>query len=76
MVLNHLVMDNELVLEPELVKLKVDKIIEKHVFDSAFSDVMCSIGFDKMSGVILSLPDEKMADFGLTDEYQVHDELD
>ncbi|KAG9285783.1 hypothetical protein G9A89_013208 [Geosiphon pyriformis] len=75
--LDHLVMDNELVLESDLVKTKMDVIIERwtrkynvvsvvsnpleYVFDDAFSDVMCPIDFDKMSGVISNLPDRKAA---------------
>ncbi|KAG9289675.1 hypothetical protein G9A89_014410 [Geosiphon pyriformis] len=115
--LDHLVMDNELVLESDLVRTKVDKIIEgwtrkcnvvpvvsnvwycqyqplKYVFDGTFSDVMCSIDFDKMSEVISNLPNKKVAglsgisnklwkhcdkvmtNFGLTNEYMVHDSLD
>ncbi|KAG9291361.1 hypothetical protein G9A89_003465 [Geosiphon pyriformis] len=81
-VLDHLVDGGELVLEPELVKSKVDGIMEgwtrkrvvasnisgnwarqfrplDHVFDGAFSDVMHSISFDEMFGVISNLPDEK-----------------
>ncbi|KAG9299148.1 hypothetical protein G9A89_020461 [Geosiphon pyriformis] len=83
-VLNHLVDDRELVLEPELVKSKMDGIMEgwtrKHVvasdisnnwarqfqslnyvFDSAFSNVMYSIGFNEIFDVISNLPDGKAA---------------
>ncbi|KAG9290568.1 hypothetical protein G9A89_020938 [Geosiphon pyriformis] len=88
-VLDHLVDGGELVLEPELVKFKVDGIMESwtrkcvvasdissdwarqfqslnHVFDGAFSDVMHSIGFDKMFGVISNLPDRKAAGFSVS----------
>ncbi|KAG9284437.1 hypothetical protein G9A89_023694 [Geosiphon pyriformis] len=84
-VLDHLVNNEELVLEPELVKSKMDEIMEvtsdisddwtrqfqplDYVFDSAFSNVMYSIGFDKMFGVISNLPDGKAAGLsGITNE--------
>ncbi|KAG9292678.1 hypothetical protein G9A89_008264 [Geosiphon pyriformis] len=57
--LDHLVMNNELVLEPDLVRTKVDPL--KYVFDEVFSGMMCSIDFDEMSDVISNLPDEKAA---------------
>ncbi|KAG9307388.1 hypothetical protein G9A89_017217 [Geosiphon pyriformis] len=83
-VLDHLVNGGELVLEPELVKSKVDGIMKgwtrKHVvasdisgdwarqfrplnyvFDGVFSDVMHSISFDEMFGVISNLPNGKAA---------------
>ncbi|KAG9284684.1 hypothetical protein G9A89_003644 [Geosiphon pyriformis] len=83
-VLDHLVDGRELVLEPKLVKSKVDGIMESwtrkcvvasdifgdwtrqfllldHVFNGAFSDIMYSIGFDEMFGIISNLPDEKAA---------------
>ncbi|KAG9285169.1 hypothetical protein G9A89_004384 [Geosiphon pyriformis] len=85
-VLDYLVDSRELVLEPELVKSKMDRIMEgwtrkcvvasdissdwtrqflplNHVFDGAFSNIMYSISFDEMFGVILNLPDEKAAGF-------------
>ncbi|KAG9289179.1 hypothetical protein G9A89_022488 [Geosiphon pyriformis] len=83
-VLDHLVDGGELVLEPDLVKSKVDEIMEGWtrkrvtvsafgVFDGAFSDVMHSIGFDKMFGVISNLPDGKAAGFsGITNELWKH----
>ncbi|KAG9306832.1 hypothetical protein G9A89_005733 [Geosiphon pyriformis] len=40
-VLDHLVVDNELVLEPSLVK-------SKYVFDSVFFDMMCSVSVDEL----------------------------
>ncbi|KAG9299738.1 hypothetical protein G9A89_013098 [Geosiphon pyriformis] len=68
-VLDHLVVKDELVLEPDLVKSKVDKIMEgwtrkrkvplDYVFDSAFSDVMCLISLDELLTVVKNLPDEK-----------------
>ncbi|KAG9291177.1 hypothetical protein G9A89_013049 [Geosiphon pyriformis] len=76
MVLDHLVVDNELVLEPDQVKSKVDVIMEEwtrkyrvcyqyrlleYVFDEAFSGVMCLIGFDELFGVVSVLPDGKAA---------------
>ncbi|KAG9292351.1 hypothetical protein G9A89_015221 [Geosiphon pyriformis] len=87
-VLDHLVDGGELVLESELIKSKIDGIMEgwtrkcvvasdisgdwamqfrplNHVFDSVFSDVMHSIGFNEMFGVISNLPNEKVA--GLSD---------
>ncbi|KAG9302947.1 hypothetical protein G9A89_022364 [Geosiphon pyriformis] len=74
--LDHLVMDNELVLEPNLIKTKIRKhnvvsIVPsvwhcqyqplEYVFDDTFSDVMCPINFDKMSSVISNLPNGKVA---------------
>ncbi|KAG9301883.1 hypothetical protein G9A89_004563 [Geosiphon pyriformis] len=82
-VLNHLVVEDELVLEPDFVKLKVNKIMEgwtrkhrvvsdisedwvhqyrplKHVFDDAFSGVMCPISFDEMLVVIKDLLNGKV----------------
>ncbi|KAG9305469.1 hypothetical protein G9A89_021187 [Geosiphon pyriformis] len=70
-VLDHLVVGEKLVLEPDLVKSKVDEIMEswtrKHapldyVFDDAFSEVMCSIGFDELLTVVSNLPDGKVLD--------------
>ncbi|KAG9284820.1 hypothetical protein G9A89_003743 [Geosiphon pyriformis] len=83
-VLNHLVVRDKLVLEPDSVKLKVDEIMEgwtrkyrvvsdisgdwvcqywplEHVFNGAFSGVMCLISFDKMSAVVKDLSDGKVA---------------
>ncbi|KAG9291983.1 hypothetical protein G9A89_017882 [Geosiphon pyriformis] len=59
--LDHLVMNDKLVLEPDLVRTKS----LEYVFDEAFSGVICSINFDKMSDVISSLLNEKAA--GLSD---------
>ncbi|KAG9297051.1 hypothetical protein G9A89_000430 [Geosiphon pyriformis] len=81
-VLDHLVDGEELVLESELVKSKMDGIIEgwtrkrvslDHVFDGAFSDIMNSIGFDKMFGVISNLPNRKAAGLsGIPNELWKH----
>ncbi|KAG9292357.1 hypothetical protein G9A89_015227 [Geosiphon pyriformis] len=72
--LNHLVVNNKLVLDSDLVKAKMDHVMVtdisddwchqyqplKYVFDNTFSNVMCLIGFDKMHSVILNLPNEKV----------------
>ncbi|KAG9284052.1 hypothetical protein G9A89_022826 [Geosiphon pyriformis] len=95
-VLNHLVDGGELVLEPELIKSKVDVIMESwtrkcvvasdisgdwarqfrpldHVFNSVFSNVMHSISFDKMFGIISNLPNGKAAGLsGITNELWKH----
>ncbi|KAG9292912.1 hypothetical protein G9A89_016274 [Geosiphon pyriformis] len=69
-VLDHLVADEELVLEPDLVKSKINEIMEgwtrkyaplDYVFDDAFSEVMCLIGFDELLTVVSNLPDGKTA---------------
>ncbi|KAG9288105.1 hypothetical protein G9A89_017700 [Geosiphon pyriformis] len=75
-VLDHLVMKNELILEPDSVKLKVDNIIKgwtrkcrvahqywplEYVFDGAFSGVICPISFDEMLAVVKDFPDGKAA---------------
>ncbi|KAG9296174.1 hypothetical protein G9A89_014766 [Geosiphon pyriformis] len=74
--LDHLVVDDALVLKPDLVKTKVDarSVFSdvtgvwscqyqplEYVFDDAFSGIMCPIDFDEMSSVISSLPDRKAA---------------
>ncbi|KAG9285428.1 hypothetical protein G9A89_010903 [Geosiphon pyriformis] len=68
MVLDYLVVDKELVLEPKLVKSKIDTIMEGwtkrhwvYVFDEAFSGVMCSIEFNKLYEMVFHLPDGKAA---------------
>ncbi|KAG9288373.1 hypothetical protein G9A89_021404 [Geosiphon pyriformis] len=81
-VLNHLVIRDELILEPNLVKSKVDDIMEgwtrrcrplEYVFNSAFSGVMCLISFDKMSAIVKNLPDGKAAGlFGISNELWKH----
>ncbi|KAG9306136.1 hypothetical protein G9A89_016040 [Geosiphon pyriformis] len=83
-VLDHLVDGEELVLEPDLVKSKINGIMESwtrkhvvtsdisgnwarqfrsldHVFNGAFFNVIHSISFDEMFGVISNLPDGKAA---------------
>ncbi|KAG9304447.1 hypothetical protein G9A89_020009 [Geosiphon pyriformis] len=76
-VLNHLVVNDKLVLKLGLVKSKVDAIIEipdvfskwhcqyqplEYVFDGAFSGVMCSIEIDEFFGVVSNLPNGKAAE--------------
>ncbi|KAG9299301.1 hypothetical protein G9A89_013949 [Geosiphon pyriformis] len=56
--LNHLVVNDELILESDLVK-------SKYVFDKAFSDVMHLIEFDKLVGMVSNLSNGKAA--GLLD---------
>ncbi|KAG9299851.1 hypothetical protein G9A89_003395 [Geosiphon pyriformis] len=69
-VLNHLVVDNKLVLEPEKVKLGVNKIIKEwtrkhsytsldYVWDNAFSGVIYAVSMDKLLLVVVSLLDDK-----------------
>ncbi|KAG9300290.1 hypothetical protein G9A89_011363 [Geosiphon pyriformis] len=75
-VLDHLVVDNELVIEPNKVKLKTRKqlVLSKmpdlwtcqymplnYVNDDAFSDTMNKIGMEKLSLVIDNLPNNKAA---------------
>ncbi|KAG9297859.1 hypothetical protein G9A89_006800 [Geosiphon pyriformis] len=55
--LDHLVVGDELILEPELVKTKS----LKYVFDGAFSDVMQLVVFNELFGLIFDLPDGKAA---------------
>ncbi|KAG9302710.1 hypothetical protein G9A89_005184 [Geosiphon pyriformis] len=84
-VLDHLVDGRELVLESELVKSKVNEIMESwtrksrqflpldHVFNSAFSDIIHSVGFNEMFGVISNLPDGKAAGLsGIPNELWKH----
>ncbi|KAG9295738.1 hypothetical protein G9A89_008966 [Geosiphon pyriformis] len=93
-VLDHLVVDSELVLKPEQVKSKVDMIMEswirkcqvvddmsskwcrqywplEYVFNEAFLEVMCPIGFDKLFGVVSVLPDGKAAGLSVLPEVLV-----
>ncbi|KAG9304517.1 hypothetical protein G9A89_020081 [Geosiphon pyriformis] len=79
MVLDHLVVGDELVLEPESVKSRVDEIIEGwmrkcwYVFDGAFSGVMCSIEYDEFLGVVSDLPNSKAAGLsGISNELWKH----
>ncbi|KAG9303889.1 hypothetical protein G9A89_005799 [Geosiphon pyriformis] len=84
-VLDHLVVDSELVLEPDQVMSKrrvVDNMSSKwcrqyqpleYVFDEAFSKVMCPIGFDKLFGMVSILPDGKAAGLlGISNELWKH----
>ncbi|KAG9306613.1 hypothetical protein G9A89_004810 [Geosiphon pyriformis] len=81
-VLDHLVVGNELILEPNLVKPKTKKCRMvsdvsnnwvcqyqslDYVFDSAFSGVMCPIGFDEMSAIVKELPNGKAAGLSVLD---------
>ncbi|KAG9300363.1 hypothetical protein G9A89_009987 [Geosiphon pyriformis] len=73
--LNHLVVDNELILKSDLIKFKMDVIMEswtkKHkvyVFDKAFSGVMSSIRFDELVEVVSNLLNGKAA--GLSVKHQ------
>ncbi|KAG9305602.1 hypothetical protein G9A89_001663 [Geosiphon pyriformis] len=82
-VLDHIVVGDELVLELVLVKSKVDEIMEgwmrKHempldyIFDEAFASVMGLIDFDEMLVVILDLSDKKTAGLsGISNELWKH----
>ncbi|KAG9296989.1 hypothetical protein G9A89_008575 [Geosiphon pyriformis] len=76
-VLDHLVVNGKLVLEPNLVKSGVDKIMEgwtrkcrvvsdplNYVFNDAFSGVMGPIGSDKLFAMVSNLPDGKALSLG------------
>ncbi|KAG9307622.1 hypothetical protein G9A89_023187 [Geosiphon pyriformis] len=82
-VFDHLVVDNKLILEPNLVKSKVNIIMEgwtrKHyVVDNVsgdwfFSNVMCSIEFNELFEVIFFLPNGKAAGLsGILNELWKH----
>ncbi|KAG9297380.1 hypothetical protein G9A89_009464 [Geosiphon pyriformis] len=95
-VLDHLVVENELILEPDLVKAKVDMIMEgwtkkhnvmknfsddwshqyqplEYIFDDVFSNVMCSVDFNELLGMVFNLPDNKAAGFsGMSNELWKH----
>ncbi|KAG9302890.1 hypothetical protein G9A89_022306 [Geosiphon pyriformis] len=68
-VLDYLVVEDELVLEPSLIKSEVDGIMEswtrkcrvplEYVFDGAFLDVMRSVIFDELLSVVFNLPEGK-----------------
>ncbi|KAG9300321.1 hypothetical protein G9A89_011394 [Geosiphon pyriformis] len=73
---NHLVINNELILESDLVKSKtrkygvIDDISDnwhhqyqllEYVFDKAFFGIMCSIKVDELVNVVFDLPDGKAA---------------
>ncbi|KAG9296167.1 hypothetical protein G9A89_014759 [Geosiphon pyriformis] len=65
-VLDYLVISNELVFEPDLVKSKVDNIMKgwtrkRVVVDNTFSGVMCAIDFDELHHVVSNLPNGKAA---------------
>ncbi|KAG9303019.1 hypothetical protein G9A89_006236 [Geosiphon pyriformis] len=70
-VLDHLVVNNKLILGPELVKSKVDVIMKgwtrkhqvllEYVFNEAFSGIMCLISFNELFGVVFNLPEGKAA---------------
>ncbi|KAG9285363.1 hypothetical protein G9A89_010838 [Geosiphon pyriformis] len=57
-VLDYLMVNDDLILEPSLVKSKTKKC---HVADDVFSDVMCPIGFDEFFEVVSDLFDSKAA---------------
>ncbi|KAG9285357.1 hypothetical protein G9A89_010832 [Geosiphon pyriformis] len=64
--LNYLVVNSELVLDSNLVKAKMDVIIEEwtrkhvmYVFNDAFFGVICLIDFNDMLSVISNLSNEK-----------------
>ncbi|KAG9284395.1 hypothetical protein G9A89_023652 [Geosiphon pyriformis] len=71
MVLDHLVVGDELILEPDLVKAKIDIVIKgwtkkcnvllENVFNNAFSNVMCSVSFDELLEMVSNLSDNKTA---------------
>ncbi|KAG9287732.1 hypothetical protein G9A89_004135 [Geosiphon pyriformis] len=92
-VLDHLVVDSELVLELDQVKSKVDVIMEgwtkkcqvvdnmssewcrqywplEYVFDEAFLEVMCLIGFAELFGVVFVLPDGKAASLSVPSSWK------
>ncbi|KAG9286676.1 hypothetical protein G9A89_012226 [Geosiphon pyriformis] len=77
MALDHLVVDNELILEPDLVKFKMNVIMEswtrkcKYVFDKAFFGVMCLIKFDELVDVVSDLLDGKAAGLLVLDMFLV-----
>ncbi|KAG9306357.1 hypothetical protein G9A89_018240 [Geosiphon pyriformis] len=64
-VLDHLVIKDKLILKPNLVKTRVDNPLE-YVFNDVFSNIMYSISFDKLLGVVFDLPDDKAAGFSGT----------
>ncbi|KAG9301632.1 hypothetical protein G9A89_016702 [Geosiphon pyriformis] len=68
-VLDYLVVEEKLVLKPGLVKSKP----LEYIFDGIFSNVMCSISFEEMFGVVSNLPDGKVAGLsGITNELWKH----
>ncbi|KAG9291835.1 hypothetical protein G9A89_012120 [Geosiphon pyriformis] len=82
-VLDYLVVSDKLVLEPSLVKSRVDEIMKdewfcqywplENVFNDAFSDMMCPVGVDDLLGVVSNLLEGKAADFsGILNELWKH----
>ncbi|KAG9291291.1 hypothetical protein G9A89_021793 [Geosiphon pyriformis] len=87
-VLDHLVVDNKLILEPEEMKLNTRKCSVlsvlsdlwahqyaplEYVQDDTFSGVMCVVNMDKLLLVVFSLPDSKAAGlFGISNELWKH----
>ncbi|KAG9296330.1 hypothetical protein G9A89_014922 [Geosiphon pyriformis] len=62
-ILNHLIVDDELILEPQAVKSLVDTIIENYINNNAFSEVMCNINLDELLVIVKKLPNSKTAGF-------------
>ncbi|KAG9296410.1 hypothetical protein G9A89_015002 [Geosiphon pyriformis] len=72
-VLDYLVIGDKLILEPNLVKAKINIVMEdwtrkcnvplEYVFDDAFSNVMCLVSFDKLLRVVSNLSNGKAAGF-------------
>ncbi|KAG9304022.1 hypothetical protein G9A89_005932 [Geosiphon pyriformis] len=74
-VLDHLMVNDDLILKPDLVKSKMDVIIEEWTKKSyvAFSGVICPISFDKFFEVVSDLPDGKAAGLsGISNELWKH----
>ncbi|KAG9305502.1 hypothetical protein G9A89_006472 [Geosiphon pyriformis] len=82
MILNYLVVGDELVLEPSLVKSRVNRIMKdwtrkcrplKYVFNDAFSGLMCPVGVDELLGVVSNLSEGKTAGlFGISNKLWKH----
>ncbi|KAG9296027.1 hypothetical protein G9A89_011879 [Geosiphon pyriformis] len=87
-VLDHLVIGNDLVLEPDMVKLGVNEIMEDwtrkktvssvyapldYVRDNTFSDIICSINMNELLLVVNNLSDGKAAGLsGISNELWKH----
>ncbi|KAG9295113.1 hypothetical protein G9A89_006094 [Geosiphon pyriformis] len=85
-VLDYLVVGNELVLEPILVKSRKCRVMPdisdkwscqyrplEYVFNDAFSSVMCPVGIDKLLGVVSNLSENKAAGLsGISNELWKH----
>ncbi|KAG9286451.1 hypothetical protein G9A89_014617 [Geosiphon pyriformis] len=73
-VLDHLVVNDKLILKPNLVKSKCHQYYPlEYVFDEAFSDVMCLIGFDELFRVVSDLSNGKAAGLsGISNELWKH----